>query len=265
MSYVLTDSAALFGRHLTHFKRLPQQLISVTLMPIMFVFLFGYLFGSSMVVPDGKYLDYIMAGILAQMMLANAINTGVGVADDLNNGLVDRFRSLPMTQFSVLLGRTAADLVLNIIALLFMVLVGLLMGWRPHGSALSTIGGVALLLLLGYTMTWLGCLIGLTLRHPQVINSVAMAVTMPLAFLSAGFFPINNLPGWVSAIASWNPVSAIVTGVRELWGNPVGYGDDPSWPLRHPVPVSLITLIVLLLIIVPLATRAYRSAAAKTT
>jgi len=261
-TYILGDSMALVGRHMKHLKRAPQKIISITLMPIMFVFLFGYLFGSSMKAPEGNYHEYIMAGIFTQMMLASVINTGVGVAEDLSNGLVDRFRSLPMAQGSVLLGRTAADLVLNAISCVAMLSVGLLIGWRINGGALKGAEGFLLLLLLGFAMTWLGSLIGLLLRHAQAVNSVAMVITMPLTFLSTTFYPLSNLPGWLHPIAEWNPVTTLVTAMRDLWGNPTGNGPDPAFPLRHPVMSSLVMVAVLLVVVVPLANRAYDRAAA---
>ncbi|GGZ25525.1 ABC transporter permease [Streptomyces poonensis] len=262
-SYLLSDSAALVGRHMTHLRRTPQKIIAVTLMPIMFVVVFGYLFGSSMQVPQGDYHEYIMAGIFAQMMLSSVINTGVGVAEDLNNGLVERFRSLPMAQISVLIGRTLSDLVLNAISCVAMLPVGFLIGWRLHAGPFEVLAGFLLLLLLGYAMAWLGVLIGLALRHPQAVNSVAMVIVMPLAFLSATFYPLNNLPGWLRTVAEWNPVTTVVTAMRELWGNPTGMGDDPAFPLRYPVSCSLILIAVLLVVVVPLTNRAYRRATAQ--
>lgn len=261
-TYLVSDSFALVGRHMRHLKRAPQKIISVTLMPVMFVFLFGYLFGSSMRVPEGNYHEYIMAGIFTQMMLASVINTGVGVAEDLSNGLVDRFRSLPMAQGSVLLGRTVSDLVLNAISCLAMLSVGLLIGWRIDNGLLKGIEGFLLLLLLGFAMTWLGSLVGLLLRHPQAVNSVAMVITMPLTFLSATFYPLSNLPGWLRPIAAWNPVTTLVTAMRDLWGNPTGNGAHPAFPLRHAVPVSLAMVAVILAVVIPLANRAYARAAA---
>ncbi|GAA0922055.1 MULTISPECIES: ABC transporter permease [Streptomyces violaceusniger group] len=262
-TYVLSDALALAGRHIRHLRRAPQRILSITLMPIMFVFLFGYLFGSSMNVPEGDYHEYIMAGIFTQMMLAGVINTGVGVAEDLSNGLVDRFRSLPMGKGSVLLGRTLSDVLLNAISCCAMLSVGLLIGWRIHGGPLKALAGFGLLLLLGYATAWLGSLVGLLLRDPQAVNSVAMVITMPLTFLSATFYPSQNLPGWVRPVAEWNPVTTLTTGMRELWGNPTGNGADPAFPLRHPVAASLIMVVALLIVVIPLANRAYERAAAR--
>ncbi|MFJ9891647.1 ABC transporter permease [Streptomyces sp. NPDC091287] len=262
-TYILGDSYALFGRHMHHLVRMPQRLLSVTLMPIMFVILFGYLFGSSMTLPSGEYHDYIMAGIFIQVMLASVINTGVGVAEDLNNGLVDRFRSMPMSQVSVLLGRTSSDVVLNCISCAVMSGVGLMIGWRIDTNPIKALEGFLLLILLGFTMTWLGSLVGLLIREPQGVNAVAMFITMPASFLSATFYPLANLPGWLQSIAQWNPMTTLATALRELWGNPTGNVGDVPLPLRHPVLSSVLILGVLLVILIPLTTRAYERAAAK--
>ncbi|GAA2801134.1 ABC transporter permease [Kitasatospora sp. CM 4170] len=262
-SYILGDSIALFGRHMTHLRRTPQKILHVTLMPIMFVILFGYLFGSSMSVPDGDYHEYIMAGIFIQIMLASVVTTGVGVAEDLKNGLVDRFRSMPMAQVSVLLGRTFADVLLNATSCIAMASVGLLIGWRTHTNVFKLLEGFLLIFLLGFVMTWLGSLIGLIVREPQGVNAVAMFVTMPSSFLSATFYPLDNLPGWLQTIAQWNPMTTMATALRELWGNPTANGTDLAFPLRYPVASSLIMLSLLLVVLIPLTTRAYDRAARK--
>ncbi|MBV6698111.1 ABC transporter permease [Kitasatospora aureofaciens] len=262
-SYILGDSLALFGRHMTLLKRAPQRILHVTLMPIMFVILFGYLFGSSMTVPSGDYHSYIMAGVFIQIMLASVVNTGVGVATDLKNGLVDRFRSLPMAQVSVLLGRTFSDVLLNVISCVLMLSVGLVIGWRIESNVIKATEGFLLVLLLGFTMTWIGCMIGLLVREPQGVNAVAMMVTMPSTFLSSTFYPLNNLPDWLQAIAQWSPMTTVATALRELWGNPTGNGADPALPLRYPVLSSALMLSALLVVVIPLTTRAYDRAARK--
>jgi ABC-2 type transport system permease protein len=259
-SCIFGDSIALFGRHMTHLRRTPQRILHVTLAPITFVVLFGYMFGSSMSVPSGNYHDYIMAGIFIRTMLSSVINTGVGVAGDLKNGLVDRFRSLPMAQVSVLLGRTSSDVVLNTISCVMMTSIGFFIGWRIDSGFFKAVEGF--LLLLGFAMTWLGCLVGLLVREPQGVNAVAMFVTMPASFLSATFYPVANLPGWLQSIAQWNPMTVLATALRELWGNPTGNLVDPALPLRHPVLSSVLMLSVLLVDVVPLATRAYDRAVA---
>ncbi|MCX4803077.1 ABC transporter permease [Streptomyces sp. NPDC058682] len=264
MSIVLSDSAALVGRHMRHLIRIPEKLIGVTVMPIALVLVFGYLFGSAMEVPGGgDYREYIMAGIFVQMMLAGIGTTAIGVADDLNNGLVDRFRSLPMSQVAVLIGRTVSDLALTFISCIGITVVGLLIGWRPHGNALETVAAFGLLLLLGFAVSWLGVVLALLIRNPEAVSSITTFITMPLSFLSAAFIPLNNLPAWLRTIAEWNPISAVVSACRDLWGNPTAVTADSAFALRHPVPFALAGSVLLLAVMMPLATRAYRRAVAR--
>ncbi|GAB3505205.1 ABC transporter permease [Amycolatopsis cihanbeyliensis] len=263
MNLLLSDSAALIGRHLRHTKRVPQKLISATIMPVAMVVIFGYLFGSSMQVPGGDYKEYIMPGIFTMVMLAGISTTAVGVATDLHNGLVDRFRSLPISHVSVLIGRTVSDLVTTVISCMVMTAVGYLIGWRISGGVLAVLGGFLLIFLLGLAMAWLGAWIGLAMRNAEAVNAIGSFVTMPLAFLSAAFFPLSNLPGWLRTVAEWNPVSAVTTAAREMWGNPTGIGADAGLPVRNPVLFSLLGLAVLFAIAVPKAVRAFQRAAAR--
>jgi ABC-2 type transport system permease protein len=264
MTEAFSDSMALIGRHLRHLKRVPERLISITITPVAMVIVFGYLFGSSMRLPDeGNYTEYIMAGIFAQVMLSVFGTTALGVSTDLHNGLVDRFRSLPISHTAVLIGRTVSDLMLVAISCVVMAVVGYLIGWRASGGVLATLNGFLLMLLLGLVMSWLGAWVGLALRNPEAVNAVTLFITMPLAFLSASFFPLSNLPSWLRVIAEWNPVSAITSGARELWQNPSAVGPDAAAAVRHPLPFALVTLFVVLLVVVPMATRAFRRAVAR--
>ncbi|MBM7056843.1 MULTISPECIES: ABC transporter permease [Streptomyces] len=263
MTEAISDSLALAGRQMRHIRRMPEQLLGITVMPIAFVVVFGYLFGSAMQVPgEGGYKEYIMAGIFAQVMLANITTTAVGVVNDLNNGLVDRFRALPIARSSVLIGRTGADAVLVTWTCAMMALVGYLIGWRAHNGVLQTLGGFGLLLLMGFAMSWLGALIGLTLRNVETVSALSGIIMMPLAFLSNAFVPLDGLPGWLRTIAEWNPVSAVVSASRQLFGNEQG-ATSGALPAEHPVAASLIVLVVLLAVVVPLAGRAYEKAAAQ--
>jgi ABC-2 type transport system permease protein len=259
ISFALSDTSALFGRHLRHLARMPEKLLSVTLMPVAYVVLFGVLFGSAMHVPGGDYQDYLMAGILAQTMLTNVSSTALGVATDLGNGLVDRFRSLPMSHTAVLLARTGSNLVLSTVSILVMSLVGFVIGWRLHNGLGAALGGFALLLLLGFTMSWVGAWLGLALRDAEAINSVAFIIVLPLTFLSNAFIPLDGLPGWLRAVCDWSPLSAVVTACRQLFGNVTG-SLSSSFPSQHPLAMSLVLTGVLLALVVPLAGRAYRRA-----
>jgi ABC transporter DrrB family efflux protein len=258
----LSDTWALLDRHMRHLLRTPQKLIGVTVMPVAYVALFGVLFGSAVKAPGGHYQDYLMAGILAQTMLTNISNTALGIASDLGNGLVDRFRSLPMSHTAVLVGRTTSNMVLVTLSIVVMSLVGLLIGWHIDNGLGNAVAGFAMLLLLGFVMAWLGALLGLIIRDAEAINSVAFVVVLPLTFLSNAFIPLSGLPAWLRVICEWNPMSSVVYATRQLFGNPV---EPPSgsFPTRHPLAIALIVLIGLLVVLVPLAVRAYRRVVTK--
>jgi ABC-2 type transport system permease protein len=262
MTESLSDSLALIGRHLRHLSRVPERLLSVTLMPVMYVIVFGFLFGSAMQVKGGSYREYIMAGIFAQVMLANLQTTAVGVVDDLRNGLVDRFRSLPMSRYAVLIGRTVSDLMLSCIAVVVMSAVGYLIGWRVHTGVTHIVAAFAILLLLGLGAAWLGALLGLSLRNVEAVSAVMSMVMMPLTFLSSAFIPLSGLPGWLRAITVWNPLSAVVQAVRDLFGNPVSVADT-AFPALHPIPVAVVLVALVIALAMPLAASRYQTAAAR--
>jgi ABC transporter DrrB family efflux protein len=258
MTEAISDSAALVGRQMRHIRRTPEQLFSLTIMPVAMVVVFGYLFGSAMSVPGGgSYLEYIMAGIFAQVMLSNITVTGVGVVGDLNNGLVDRFRSLPIARGSVLIGRTVSDGVLIAWTCAVMAGVGFAIGWRAHNGIAKMLAGFALMLVMGYAMSWLGALIGLTLRNAETVSALSGVIMMPLAFLSNAFVPLDGLPGWLRTIAEWNPVSSVVSACRELFGNDVARTGAEAFPQQYPIVSAIVVLGVLLAVVIPLANRAY--------
>ncbi|GAA2358688.1 ABC transporter permease [Streptomyces violaceusniger] len=262
-SDTFTHSRALIGRHLRHLTRTPQQLMSITLMPVVFVLVFGYLFGSAIDVPGGqKYQEYIMAGIFIQVVMSNLGLTALGVVGDLDNGLMDRFRSLPISRAAVLIGRTTNDLILVAWSFVLMSGIGFLIGWRVHNDFLSVLGGFGLLLLLGLATSWLGALLGLALRSAEAVNAIGAIIVMPMSFLSNAFIPLDGLPGWMQSVAEWNPVSAVVLACRKLFGNAGGSTGD-SFPMQHPIPMALVLTVALLALVVPLTVRAYEKAASK--
>lgn len=266
MTEMLLETNALLGRHIRHLLRIPEKLLSLTMMPVAYVVIFGVLFGSAMSVPGVNYLDYLMAGILAQTMLMNVSGTALGVADDLAAGIVDRFRSLPIGSAPVMIARTTANLLLSLISATAMSLIGLAIGWRPQSGFLAVLAGFGVLALLGLTMAWLGALLGLALRSPEVITPVAFLVVAPITFLSNAFIPLGRLPGWLREICAWNPISAVVSACRELFGNQeaqTGAGMHTSLFGQAPIAWALLLVAVLLAVFAPLATRVYRSAVAR--
>jgi len=209
--------------------------------------------------PGGNYREFVVAGIFTQLMVLGASTTAVGIADDLAKCLVDRFRSLPMARSAVLVGRTSADLVLSVVSCVVMAGAGFVIGWRINDGVLNALAGFGLLLLLGFAMAWVGALLGLLIRDAESVSSATFGVLMPLTFLSNAFIPLSHLPGWLQAIASWNPVSATVTACRQLFGNHGGLL-AASWPAQHSVVLSAGWSVLILMTCAPLAVRAYRAA-----
>ncbi|WP_404955523.1 ABC transporter permease [Streptomyces sp. 147326] len=262
MSEVIVDGWALIGRHIRHIRRVPQKLLSVTIMPVAFVLAFGYVLGSAMQVPGVEYREYFMAGVFSQVMIAGMTTTGVGICEDLNNGLMDRFRSLPMSRSAVLIGRTVSDLLLSAIACVVMSAVGYAIGWRIHGGFWNAMAGFGLLLLLGFVAIWGGALLGLALRSGEAVNSLGFVIVMPFMFLSSAFIPLNGLPDWLRAVAQWNPLTAVTDECRRLWGNSTTARGD-GFAAEHPGVVALVALAVLFAVIVPAAVRSFSKATAR--
>jgi ABC transporter DrrB family efflux protein len=249
-------------RNLIKIKRLPDLLIFSTIQPIMFVLLFAYVFGGAISVPGVNYREYLMPGIFIQTVAFGASVTAIGLADDLQKGIVDRFRSLPMSRAAVLIGRTTSDLLNNIFIAVVMSLAGLLVGWRIHTGFGNGLGGYLLLFLFGYAMTWISAVIGLSVRSVEVAQSAGFIWLFPVTFVSNAFVATDTLPGWLQPVADWNPISALVLALRDIWGNaPAGLARGRGFPADHPIPLALIWCAVILLIFVPLAIERYRRAA----
>ncbi len=259
--YLFADGAVIAKRNVIKIKRVPEVLVFVLLSPIMFVLLFAYVFGGSIDIPGGSYREYLIAGIFAQTVVFGATFTGAGLADDMQKGIIDRFRSLPMSQAAVLLGRTASDVVYNMMTLLIMGLTGLVVGWRIHSSFWEGLAGFGLLLAFSYSFSWTMAYVGLLVPSVEVINNASFMVIFPLTFIANTFVPVENLPTILRVFAEWNPISALTQAVRELFGNiPLGTPDPTAWPLQHPVMYSLIWAVVIIAIFAPLAVRRYQKA-----
>ena len=253
----LADGWTVTWRNLLKFRRSPDYVVFAVLQPIMFVLLFSQVYGGSIRVEGTNYTDYLMAGIFGQTVLFGATFSGYGMAQDLKDGIIDRFRTLPMSPSAVLVGRTNADLALNTISMVIMILTGLVVGWRFHGTVVEFLAGVALLLLFSYSFSWVMALLGMLVRSPEVINNAAFMVLFPLTFISNAFVQTQNLPGPLEAFANWNPVSALVQAARELFGN-VGDAPVPDvFPTQHPVPKVVVGSALLLVLFVPLAVARY--------
>jgi ABC-2 type transport system permease protein len=261
MVYAFADAGVIAKRNVIKIKRVPEVLVFVLLSPIMFVLLFAYVFGDSIDVPGGDYREFLIAGIFTQTVLFGATFTGAGLADDMQKGIINRFRSLPMSRSAVLAGRTASDIIYNLLSLAIMSLTGLLVGWRINDSVLEAVAGFALLLLFAYAFSWVMASVGLMVPSVEVINNASFMVLFPLTFLANTFVPTENLPTGLRTFAEWNPVSSVTQAVRELFGNiPAGTPEPTAWSLQHPVLYSLIWIVVIIGIFAPLSVRQYKRA-----
>ncbi|MDG4857772.1 ABC transporter permease [Streptomyces sp. T-3] len=263
------DSLVVAKRNLIRMSRIPEMVIFGLIQPIMFVVLFTYVFGGSMNVGGSTdpqvYKNFLMAGIFAQTVTFATAGAGAGIADDMHKGLIDRFRSLPMARGAVLTGRTIADLVQTALTLAVLAAVALLVGWRLGSVEPTNIGKIlgafGLLLLLGYAFTWVGALIGLSVRTPEAATSGGLIWLFPVTFISNAFVDSSRMTPWLRHVADWNPFSATVQACRQLFGDP-GVSPSTAWPMQHPVWASLIYSVLIILIFRTLAVRKYRNATA---
>ena len=260
----VADSAVITKRNLIKIKRVPDLLVFTTLSPIMFVLLFAYVFGGAIDVPGVGYKEFLIAGIFAQTVVFGSTFTGYSLAEDLQKGVIDRFRSLPMAPSAVLFGRTASDVFINIISLFVMAVAGLIVGWRIRSSLLDAVAGFLLLLAFAYAISWVMAWVGLLVRTPEIVNNAAFIVIFPVTFIANTFVPANTLPGPLETFANWNPVSAVTQGARELFGN-TSPALPPAdvWPMQHPAAYSLIWVMIILAVFIPLSVRQYRKAASR--
>jgi ABC-2 type transport system permease protein len=245
-------------RNLVKIKRVPDILAFTVLQPIMFVLLFSYVYGGSIEIPGSTYTEFIMAGIFAQTVVFGSTYSGSAMAQDLKDGIIDRFRTLPMSPSAVLVGRTNGDFFINLLSMVIMILTALVVGWRVRSSPLEAVAAVALLLLFAYAFSWVMAYIGMSVRSPEVINNVAFLILFPLTFISNAFVLEGTLPGPLRVFAEYNPVSALVQAARELFGNvPASMPVSDSWMLQNPVVTILIGITVLLVVFVPLSVRKF--------
>lgn len=257
--WFVRDVLVLTRRSLVHVVRNPAQLADVTIQPVMFVVLFTYVFGSAIRLPGGgNYHEYLVAGIFGISMAGTAPGVAVGIATDIQSGIIDRFRSLPMSRAAVLVGRLTADLLTAVLGLIVVAAVGLLVGWRVHTGPAEVLTGFALALLFAYAMSWAGAAAGMWLHNPESAQAMAFVVFFPMIFVSNAFVALQNMPVWLRVVAEWNPVSTVTASCRELFGNPNPSASVHVWPLQHPELATALWAVALLLIFVPLSIRLYR-------
>jgi ABC transporter DrrB family efflux protein len=251
--WTFADAAAVTRRNLYRYIRVPTLLLFSTIQPIMFVLLFTYVFGGAIQVAGvDNYIDFLMAGILVQTVIFGSTQTGVGLAEDMSRGMVDRFRSLPMARSAVLAGRTLSDTVRNLFVVCLMLVVGTLVGFRFHAGVVPAVGAVGLALAFGLAFSWISALIGLSVRDVESAQAAGFVWVFPLVFASSAFVPVATMPGWLQAFADINPVTITVNALRAL---------TLGGPTLRPVLEALAWIAGLLLVFVPLAVNRYRRAA----
>jgi ABC-2 type transport system permease protein len=263
LALTLADGAIVAKRNLIKIKRVPDIFVWTLMSPIMFVVLFAYVFGSSINIPGVSYREYLIAGVFVQTVIFGSTFTGVGLADDMTKGIIDRFRSLPMARAAVLVGRTTSDIAFNSASIFVMSVTGLIVGWRIRTNPLSAIGGFLLLLLFAYAMSWILAFVGLKVGKVEVVNNASFMFIFPLTFIANTFVRSDFLPGPLKTFAEWNPVSSVAQAVREAFGNTGNLPRPHVWSLDNPVLYTLIWVGVILAIFIPLSVRQYKRAASR--
>jgi ABC-type polysaccharide/polyol phosphate export permease len=250
----LGNVAVLTGRNLVHIAREPLQLSDVTIQPVLFTALFVYVFGAGVVLPHGgTYASFAIAGMLALNLTTSAMGTAVGLSNDLNGGIIDRFRSLPMWKPAILVARSATDLLTAVICSFFVCVTGLLVGWRPEGNVGSTIAGFGIFLLFSYSLSWGCACLGIISKGVESAQGVGLVILFPLAVVSNALVPTERMPAALRVVADWNPISAVTAACRQLFANPNPSATVSAWPMQHAIVTSLLWSIGLLAVFAPLA------------
>ena len=254
----LADGLVVTWRNLKRIPRIPELAIFAILQSIMFVLLFAFVFGGAIPLPNGgSYREYLMPGIFAQTIVFAAATTAVGMRDDLNKGLLDRFRSLPMARPAVLIGRILADVIYNAGILVVLMISGYVVGWRVNTGPAELLTGIGLLLLFTLAMTAIGVWLGLVVPSVEVAQQVSFTVLFPITFISNVFVPPQSLPDFLQPVAEWNPVSTLTAATRDLWGNPNPYVGS-GLPADQPAIVTIGWVIVIIAVFLPVGVRRYQ-------
>ena len=257
----VSDAMVITKRQILQLTRVPELLIFSTIQPVMFVLLFRYVFGGSIETGQpGGYVQLLMPGIFVQTVAFTLAGTAVGLASDMQKGLIDRFRSLPISRSAVVFGRTLGDAALNIVVLLVMGIAGYLVGWRPTSGIFMIFLGFLFLFVFGYAMSWIGVLIGLSVKEERVAQNVTFIAVFPLTFLSNAFAPTTGMPKFLQYFAEWNPVSTMVAACRQLFGLKNEFGATAgSFPSENPLEMSIIYIVLLMAVFIPLSIRKYNN------
>jgi ABC-2 type transport system permease protein len=256
-SRYLRETGLLVARGLRTIPRVPERLSDVTIQPIMFTLLFLYVFGSAIHIPGMRYQDYLLPGLLGQSLAFGVIGAGVATATDFTSGVVDRFRSLPVTRMSVISAQVIGQMIEQILGIVIVAGIGLALGWRPHMDVGGVVELIALILLGLFAFTWFGVLMGMLIRSSDAMQGIGFAIVLPLSFLAGTFVPIAGMKAVPRAIGQWDPLSALVAAVRQVCQGTQSRG---SLPLDHPVPAMIVWCLLIIAICVPLALRRFRTA-----
>lgn len=264
LRWLVSDSLTIMRRNLAHIRRMPEKLMDVTVQPVLFYVLFVYVFGSAIVLPgNGSYRDFLVPGIFTMTMMTPFQSTAVGFSSDTSNGIIDRFRSLPIGRSAVLIGRALADLIETSLGLVILLACTLIGGWRPDNSVGEVIAAFGILLLFAFSMNWLGLLLGLTARTTEGVQAAGMLLMFPLMFISNTFVPTAGMPAWLRVVADWNPLSAVVAAVRQLLGGPQAPAASGAWPLEHALVAGIVGPLVMIAVFAPVAIWRYRNATSR--
>jgi len=255
---LLADSLVFARRHAEHIRQIPEKLLDVTVQPIMFVLLFGFVFGGAIAVDGGNYREYLIGGILVQSLAFGMFGPAMTIATDLQEGVIDRFRSLPVSRSAYLVGHFLAELAAILVAISILLASGLAVGWRTHTDIWHVGEAIVLLVVFGAAMIWVGTWLGMVVRSPDAVQGIGFVLIFPLTFVSSAFVPIESMPAVLQWVASLNPVSALSAAIRELFGNPVTPVTKDVWPMTHPVAASWLYCALILAVAIPAAKRRFR-------
>ncbi|REE98279.1 ABC transporter permease [Thermomonospora umbrina] len=255
--WTVEDGLTLIGRELRRMRHEPGELVAALIFPAVMVLLFGYVMGSAIKVPGGgDYREFLLPGLFAMVTLTSVMGVTLRVATDASRGVMDRFRSMPMARSAVPFGHTGADVLSGVLNMTIMAVMGLLVGWQAHGGLLRTLEAFALLALLRYGLSWVGCYLGMKVKNEQTADQMVPLI-FPFSMVSNSFVPTEGMPGWLQAIADWNPLSAVTAACRDLFGNPGAPTADAAWPVANPVTATLLWSALLVAVFMPLSIREY--------
>jgi ABC-2 type transport system permease protein len=254
MRYV-RDTLLLTGRSLRAIPRVPERLLDVTIQPIIFILLFLYVFGSAIHVPGVSYKNYMFPGIIGQSLAFGIIGAGVATSNDMLEGVIDRFRSMPVRRLSIISGQVMGQFTEQVLGMVIVVVFGLILGWSPQLTVGHAVELAALMVFGMFAFTWAGVLFGMLVRSPDAMQGVGFIVVLPLTFLAGTFVPIAGMDAVPRAIAEWDPISALVATVRDL--TTPGFHSGGSWQLAHPELAMALWSVIILAVCVPLALRRF--------